>query len=282
LDTHACLYHIHELLPYLSLKEKIVAEHILGYPEASVHPSIEELAERIGVSESTLFRFVRRLGYSGYQQFRIALATETVDPHKTIFEQDIATMDEKSALVRVFKTSITALEQTISVIDPADLLRVAEKIIAAERIFFFGLGGSSIVAQDAYHKLVRSGLACCAPLDFHMQLMQASQLRTNDAVLLISHTGVNKDALAIAETVKQSGAGLIVISNYGRSPLVKLADISLLVHTKGNPYASEAFSARIVQLALIDCLYVMIMDRLGSDGHKQLERMRRTIAGRRT
>jgi len=282
LHTHTCLYHIHELLPHLSVKEKIVAEHILTDPEASVHPSIEELAERIGVSESTLFRFVRRLGYTGYQQFRIALATETVDPQRTVYEQDISRMDERTALVQVFKTSISALEQTVSVIDPGDLVRVAELLIAAERTFFFGLGGSSIVAQDAYHKLVRSGLSCCAPPDFHMQLMQASQLGAKDAVLLISHTGVNKDALAIAETVKQTGATLVVISNYGRSPLVKMADIALLVHTKGNPYASEAFSARIVQLAIIDCLYVIIMDKLGSVGHEQLERMRRTIAGRRT
>ncbi|MCK7479906.1 MAG: MurR/RpiR family transcriptional regulator [Candidatus Moduliflexus flocculans] len=76
-DT-SCLFTIHERLPSMSEKERKVADFILASPQDAVHPSIEALAERIGVSESTLFRFVRKLGYDGYQQFRIALATETV------------------------------------------------------------------------------------------------------------------------------------------------------------------------------------------------------------
>ena len=78
-DT-SCLYEIHARTESFSAKEKRIAAYILASPREAVHPSIEELAERVGVSESTLFRFVRKLGYEGYQQFRIALATDTVAP----------------------------------------------------------------------------------------------------------------------------------------------------------------------------------------------------------
>ncbi len=182
----------------------------------------------------------------------------------------------------VFRTNIAALERTMALIDPGDIGRGADLLLSASRIYFFGLGGSALVAQDAYHKLVRTGLLCAAPLDFHMQLMQAAQMERNDLALLVSHSGVNKDALAVAEAVKQSGGRLIVMTNHGRSPLSKTADLALFVHTRGSPYATEAFSARIVQLALIDCLYVSVMEKLGEGGTERLERMRSVIARRRT
>jgi RpiR family transcriptional regulator, carbohydrate utilization regulator len=277
-----CLYQIHDTLSSLSAKERIVADYILAAPGESVNPSIEELSERIGVSESTLFRFVRKLGYDGYQQFRIALATESAESRRTVYEAEIDVVDERSAMAVVFSNNIAALERTMAMLDPADLARAAELLIAARNILFFGLGGSAVVAQDAYHKLVRTGLSCGAPNDFHMQLMAASQLGSEDVAVIMSHTGANKDALAVADEVKKAGARLIVMTDYNRSPIVKLADHTLISYTCSSRYASESFSARIVQLALIDALYVSIMERLGEEGRTRLERMRSAIARRRT
>ncbi|GAB1482319.1 MurR/RpiR family transcriptional regulator [Treponema sp.] len=282
MNNISCIYKIHELLPGLSNKERQIADYILVAPQESVNPSIEELADRIGVSDSTLFRFVRKLGYGGYQEFRIALATESVDPQHRVYEAELNTIDEQSAMSIVFKTNILALERTMATLDTHDLQLAAENLISARRITFYGLGGSAVVAQDLYHKLVRTGLPCAAPLDFHMQLMQASQGTAEDVGLLISHTGVNKDALAIAEEIKNAETKLIVLTDYGRSPLAKIADLSLFVHTPTTLYATEAFSGRIVQLAIVDCLYVLVMEKLGSIGHDPLERMRKTIAKRRT
>ena len=86
MGTHSCLYGIHSLIDSFSAKERKVADYIIANPQDAVHPSIEELSETIGVSESTLVRFVRKLGYGGYQQFRIALATETVAPDSLVYE----------------------------------------------------------------------------------------------------------------------------------------------------------------------------------------------------
>jgi DNA-binding MurR/RpiR family transcriptional regulator len=112
--------------------------------------------------------------------------------------------------------------------------------------------------------------------------MAASQMGPDDVAILMSHTGANKDALAIADEVKRSNARLIVLTDYDRSSIIKLADLVLVARTHGSHYASESFSARIVQLALIDSLYVSVMERLGEGGHASLERMRGAIAHRRT
>jgi len=277
----SCLAEIHSRYPSFSAKEKSIADAILASPRDAVHPSIEELAERIGVSESTLFRFVRKLGYDGYQQFRISLATETIAPSETVYEAPEAAENERSAVAVVFRSTIEALEASLKSLDPALLEGIAEAIVASPRLLILGLGGSSIVAQDAYHKLMRTGIRCEAPIDYHMQLMAASQAAPGDLALLFSHTGSNKDAILLAEELKRAKATLILATSQSRSPLAKFADHLLITRSPATRYASEAFSARIVQLAIVDSLYILVMERLGEKGMRHLGEMRRAIARRR-
>lgn len=282
MDKKSCLYEIHSRLDSMSAKERRIAEFIIASPQEAVHPSIEELSERIGVSDSTLFRFVRKLGFEGYQQFRIALATESVDARMTVYEAQGEPGTCGSSLDTVIRTNIAALERTLAALDRAAVCAAADMMVAADRLYILGLGGSGIVAQDAYHKLVRTGLHCVAPVDFHLQLMVASEARAGDVGFVISHTGANKDAVALADELKRAGASVIALTDYPRAAIAKLADLVLVSGAIGSRYASEAFSARIVQLAIVDALYVDIMTRLGETGLEPLERMRATIARRRT
>lgn len=276
-----CLEGIRSRLDVWSAKERKVASYILENPRDAVDPSIEELAERIGVSESTLFRFVRKLGYEGYQQFRIALATEAIAPRDTWYDSPEAAVDEKSTAAVVFRTSIAALEKTLAGLDPDLLDRAAEALTKARRVPILGMGGSNAVAQDAWHKFVRTGLPCEAPVDFHSQLMLASQAGPDSVVILFSHTGSNTDAIALADEAKGSGARLLVVTSQPRSPLAKRADFLVVSRASGARLVSEAWSARIAQLAIIDTLYVLVMEKLGDSGERHLEAMRRAIARRR-
>jgi DNA-binding MurR/RpiR family transcriptional regulator len=281
MEGKSCLVEIEAIRPSLSLKEARVADFILQSPREAIHPSIEELAERIGVSESTLFRFVRKLGYEGYQQFRIALATESVEPSARYYETQVGSGADTAVEV-VFQAARTALELTLDRLDREALQRAASWIAGARQVLCLGIGGSGIVAQDALHKLVRAGVRSVAPQDFHLQLMTASQAGPEDVALLVSHTGVNKDTLAIAAELKSRGVRLIVITTYARTPLVKLADSLLLSAAASSPYANEAFSARIAQLAIVDAIYVEVMEVLGEIAVASLENMRSVIAKRRT
>jgi DNA-binding MurR/RpiR family transcriptional regulator len=276
-----CLAGIRSGLESYSAKERRVASYILENPRDAVDPSIEELAEKIGVSESTLFRFVRKLGYLGYQQFRIALATETLSPRDTWYESPDAGIDEKSAVSVVFRTTIAALEKTLASLDISLIERIAGLAVAAPRVLLLGLGGSSVVAQDACHKLMRTGLPCIAPIDFHMQLMAASQLGEGSLLILFSHTGSNIDALTLVDEARRAGATIVVVTSHSRSPLARRADLILVSSSSAVRYVSEAWSARIVQLALVDCIYVIVMEKLGDAGAKHLDDMRKAIAGRR-
>lgn len=274
-----CLYLIHSMRERFSEREQRIADYILSNPAKAVHPSIEELAESIGVSVSTLVRFVKKLGFKGYQQFRIILASEALAPETRIYETPVDRNDDPVQIA--FGTASRALEATSSMVDRASLFELAELIVACGRLHVFGLGGSAIVAKDAMHKLIRTGITCIGAEDYHIQLMLASQMRENDVALVISHTGANRDALRVAETAKTAGAHLCVITSYPRSALARMADRLFLSASSPGSFISEAFSARIAQLALVDALYIAIMEKLGAEGISKVERMRAAIARRR-
>jgi len=276
----SCTYIIKSKYKELSEKERMIADYILSNPRDSVHPSVEELADIIGISQSTMVRFVRKLGYSGYQRFRIALATETVDPAYRLYETPIGEDDDEVEVV--FNSAISTLNISKRKLDRQAMARAADLITTSKRLFLFGTGGSNIVARDAFHKFIRTGLDCTMAEDYHMQLMLASQTNSECTSLIISHTGANMDILAIAEELKQTGCNIIVLTSNPRSALARAAETVLSVEVSSVSFVSEAFSARIAHLVVVDAIYVEIMKRFDAEGVSHLEAMRRAIAKRRT
>jgi len=279
MSNRSCIYTIHSLMDSFSGKEKSVADYIIAHPSQAVHPSIEELAATIGVSVSTLLRFVKKLGYEGYQQFRIALATEVLAPETRFYERPVSGTED--AVATAFGVARSALDMTEKTLDRGVLSTVAALACAAPALHVFGLGGSGIVARDAVHKFIRSGLNCHAAEDFHLQLMMASQAGPDDLALVVSNTGANKDCLAIVDVLKTTGCKVAAITTYPRSPLARAADFVLLAAAPGASLISEAFSARIAHLAIVDSLYIEVMGILKERGLGNVEKMRAAIAGRR-
>ncbi|MFA5448624.1 MAG: MurR/RpiR family transcriptional regulator [Sphaerochaeta sp.] len=275
----SALYVIRTKYEDLSNKEKQIANFILKHPTESVNPSIEELAERIGISESTMVRFAKKLGYEGFQRFRLALAREMVPPTRQLFESEIHEGEDVVDLV--FKHTQTNLEETYALINKSVIKEAAKLICGARSLLLMGLGGSNITASDAYHKMIRTGLVCHYSSDYHMQLMLASQASAQDVALMVSHTGSGHDTLALAEELKTNGCSLIVLTSYPRSPLAKMGELVIPMSAGRSSVIAESFSARIIALVLIDVLYVEVLEQMGDRGVENLNKMRSAIAKRR-
>ena len=56
----------------LTAAEKKVADYVIIHQQESQYMSISELAEACGVAEATVSRFSKRLGYKGYNAFKLA------------------------------------------------------------------------------------------------------------------------------------------------------------------------------------------------------------------
>ncbi|WP_174612987.1 MurR/RpiR family transcriptional regulator [Virgibacillus ihumii] len=280
-NNQHCLASIRSNYGKFSDKEKSIADFILENPQNIIHHTINQVSEELGVAESTVFRFCQRIGFKGFQAMKIALAAEVVTPikdiHEKINEEDsIGTVSEK-----VFRSNIKTIEDTLHVQDETVIEDTVEAILKAKKVHFFGSGGSAVVAMDAYHKFIRSGIDINANLDAHMQIMAASQLTSGDLAILISHSGSTKDLLDILQILKENNVKIIAITNFAKSPLTKEADINLYTVAEETDFRSEALSSRIGQLTIIDALYTNVMIANNEAGQEALQNMRRGISLKR-
>lgn len=273
-----CKYRIKKKYDSLSTKEKKIADYILENTEEAVSLNIEKLAQQASTSLSTVVRFVRHLGYDSFQHFRISLVRENIIHENRIFEVPISKNADSVSLV--FDSAIKTLEQTNLLLNRDDLDEVAELLTKARRICLFGLGGSNIVAYNTYHKFIRLGLNCIYSADFHMQLINASQMTEDDVALVFSHTGVDIDTIAIKDEAKKRGAKIVSFNSALNTPISEDCDIVIAVSPHQETYISESFSARIAYLTVIDVLYVSIIKKLEKSGEKNLEKMRDVMSKR--
>jgi RpiR family transcriptional regulator, carbohydrate utilization regulator len=273
------VYNIRNAYGTFSEKEKTIADFIIKNSGTSADPSITELAVRIGISEATLVRFVKKIGYPGYQKFRLALARETSSASSRIFE--IPVNADEDVVDSIFRHTIQTLESCKKMIDRGAVLKTVADMLKARNILLCGVGGSNINARDAFHKLVRTGLSCQYTDDFHMQLMLAAQAGPDDLAIVFSHLGNNYDTISLADGLECNGCPVTLVTSYADSPLGRMADTVLQVSPVHSSMVAESFSAGIAVAVLINVLYVEVMNQLGEKGLENLNKMRKAIAGRR-
>ncbi|MGE5553025.1 MAG: MurR/RpiR family transcriptional regulator [Betaproteobacteria bacterium] len=272
---------IQEKMDVLRNSERRVASFVLEKPEEVLYLSVSELAARTGTSDPTVIRFCRALGLKGFQDFKIELARRLVPTSKAIHEE-AESGDEPAALIqKVFRANAAALSQTMRVLDPVEVGRALDALERAGRIEFYGLGGSGVVALDAYHKFFRLGIPCTALVDPHMQVMSASILRPGDVVIAISHSGASKDIVESLAVAKGAGATTIGIFSHATCPVARAVDIRLLCDTREKGLKPEPMSSRIAQLSVIDVLAVGLSLRRKEVVVANLGKARRALANKR-
>ena len=134
----------------------IVADYLMQHAEDAQYLSISSLAKACGVAEATIFRFCRALGFDGYNEMKIALAkaTATAMPVSLKLEPGV---DTQTLCTHAYNTAIEALNGTRSALDPESVDRAATLLQRARQVFFFGQGGSYILACDIWARQQPAG-----------------------------------------------------------------------------------------------------------------------------
>lgn len=265
----------------LRRSETKVARYIPGNAERIIHFSLNELAEAAGVSEPTVIRFCRALGFSGWQEFKIYLA-QAIIPQLQNIHESVSEGDQALELVdKVCQATVNAIQTTKKTLDHLSIERAISVLSSSRRVIFHGLGGSAVVAMDAYHKFFRTGLLCEWFNDAHMAAMAASLLTSEDTFLAISHSGATRDILEAVDAAKKGGARTIAIVSHRKSPVSKIADITIQVAASEVNYRFEPMSSRIAQLCIIDILAVGVGLKRKDELYANLSKARRSISSKR-
>ena len=150
-------------------------------------------------------------------------------------------------------------------------------ILSANKIMFCGIGDAALVAKEAYQRFTRIGQNCYNSIDCDIQLILSSQLNKNDVLIVISYSGRSQSVVKTAKIAKKSGAKVIAITNFPISPLTKKSDIILQTAAFSKYATGEVISKRIVELCIIESLFINYLLKKGQPLMDTLRRSNEVI-----
>jgi len=265
----SCLKTIKDHYDSLSYSEKLVANYSLDNASYLVDLSIQQLAEIVGVAPSTIINFVKKLGFSGYRQFKIGLASEIINTTQQNWNNPITETTE-NLYVHVGKINIRSIEESFDYIKYDKIVEASSMIVKASKVAFFGVGSSLMLAHEAYDLCLRLGINCTINSDIHHQMLSASLLRETDIAFIISQSGINKTSIQFAEKASNGGAKTIGICNYAKTPFSKLVDIALTPFDHISEYHPGHYVFKIPILCIIETLYYHLATQLGETSNKAI------------
>jgi len=266
----------------LSPAQKRVADYILQNQNEIAMLTISSLAKKCDTSETTIFRFLKKLDYDSYQVFRVKAAQEISDEKPEAIYEEINESDSIAAIrKKVTMSTSSAIQDLDNLVDDETIRRIIKLIKEADRILFYGIGASHAIAMDAYHKFARLGINAVNIRDSHMMNILSTHTNKNDLLFVVSHSGESVEVLEPVKLAKENDVKVVGITSYENSSLTKLVDELLLSSTNETKYRSDAMVSRIIQLVIIDILYVGFVTTSEKEYVDKVNKSRLAVAHRK-
>lgn len=269
------LTEMHSKLPP---SEKKIAIYILEHPQETISLTANELGKRSSTSSAAVIRLCKSLELKGFQDLKLRIAGDLQKTKEQGF-RDIEPNEAATSIIeKMTNNSIQTIQETAELLSTEELERAVEVLRNAGSIHFFGVGASSIIAQDAQQKFLRIDKKATAFPDIHMAATLVANAKENDVVVGISFSGNTFEVAKILELANKKGVHTISLTKYGSSLVTEQADIRLYTSATREPtFRSGATSSRIAQLHVIDILFMCVASQEYEETVSHLDETREMI-----
>ncbi|MBG21909.1 MAG: RpiR family transcriptional regulator [Idiomarinaceae bacterium] len=264
----SCLLKIRAMRDDMSLIERKLADFILDNTHLLRDYSSQQLADAIGVSQSTVVKFSQKLGYRGYPDLKFAVNEAVISASSQQRRGASHPSQERSiaSSFRELRDATYAVLQGVGDLNETEKLQHALKLlIAAETIQVAGFGKSAIVAKDFVLRLMQMGKVTLSSTDPALQIQMATTLSEGNVLFVVSDGGQNSDILKIVRQAKSKGAKVISLTRYGNNPTSILADIPLFALGGDTHVRTDSVLMQLGMQHLCHVLYVQMCQALKVD-----------------
>jgi len=229
--------------------EKKVADYVLANTTAILKMSISDLAKASDTSDATIIRMCRRVGCSGFQQFKIALASEHGDALEKA--KDITNPTD---VVEYFEKISKLLTDVVKNIDMETLKRTVDALSKAEVVFTTAWGNTNEIAADMAHRLTRVGIKsfnCDIPEYFIRSLGLGNE---RDVLVAISHSGQTIHVIDALTLAGKLGMKTILITNTPHSSCEEHADYVLCINAGDELFEDFGAVSHMLEYMVVDSI----------------------------
>lgn len=247
---------IHLLDDKLTDVEKKIADYILAYPDEVINATTKEIGEMTDSSAPSVVRFIKKIGYRSVNDFKLSLHGEKNDNHQQKY--DDVSMDDsfETTKRKLCNNAMLTLEETSQVIHEEQINPIVNILEEKETLFVFGIGASSIIAEDIYQKWSRIGKIVFFEKDLHILTAMLSSHKKDGVLWLISNSGMTKEVLKAAHIAQKIQMPMIAQTMLGSNPLSKMADFLIRTSIPKEAFLrSAATNSLFAQLHAVDVIF---------------------------
>lgn len=228
-----------------------IADSVLEHPDQVLASNIHQLGRELEIAESSIVRFCKALGYSGFSELKLMLAKYGRQSSKIIFE-NLKDGSPEAVSREIFSLSIETLQIAAEQLDFSAIQRAADMLNRAGRIVICGVGASASVAESFAAHLLRIGIAAEASTDGELMQMTARGADARTLFVAITKSGRNLPLVRAFELAKARGAMTVCLTGFEQTPIERFCDVRIVHYCP----STILMSSRIVQSTIIDCLCI--------------------------
>ena len=266
-------------LDQLKPSEKRVALWILENPVHASSLTVRDLAKFSTSSQSTVIRLCHTLQFKSYVDLKLSVVADLSSQSQSQFSfAEITPQSPFHSVMGDLQQSLAhSIQRTLSGLTEDALKSVSDLIHQSGRILAFGCGASAVVAKDVQQKFQRLGCNIWAVEDFHTAATITAQFGPHDLLLAVSYSGHTSDVLEVGAIVRQAGASIVAITQYGVSPLQELATVVLPVAANEVPVRVGASGSLLGSLAVVSSVLVYYVNRYPEASASSLSTTRASV-----
>ena len=254
--------------PDMTDNEKRIYRLIERDVKAFALKSITQVADELGISKTTLMRFGKSFGFSGYAQFRKTLQEQEVlditpaNKMKRILDEDYALNGDE-----IRRQEIENINATYDRLDDAALEDLCRRIIGARSVHTLAWGFSSHLAELFALRMKIMGLGCeTIRRQTGTLLEETSHLDDGSLLIVFEMPPYVHEVMDAVAAAREKGVSVVVVTDKPVCPLLKFADLHFCCQTEtrffGNSLTAPLFFVNLITSQVIFMLKDRVMDRL--------------------
>ncbi len=253
---------IAEKLKDLPDSQRALGEYILANHRDAANLSALDLGAKVGVSDATVVRFAKSLGFTGYMEIKrefFKCLTTVDNPSEKMIKSLSRVKKVDSAVAEVFQNDIKNIQETLKSFSKERLDAAVKALSGAKRIYILGLNSCEPLAGFLNFHLRRLSLDVQLITSAGLVMFeQLAFINKGDVLVTISYPRYSEDSLSAIELGKERGATVISITDKSYSPIAEASNIALVAHSSNpgfyNSYAAATTICNVLVLsvALLD------------------------------
>lgn len=250
-----------ELCDSMTPLESEIASYILNNKDAVTKLKIQELADILFISKSAIHRFVKKIGFNGFNDLKVSIAKENADLLENNSYINVnypfqAKDNPRQIAFKLLELYEKAIKDTFEYVDLDQIKAVSQLIDSADVVDIYTHAHNSNIAENFQDKMLTIGKSVNCPSSFYNQRLTVLASDQKHVAIILSYSGKATFILPIVKKLYEKGVKVIQIGKAGSNYYSQYVTYHLSISdSENNRDRMSQFSSHIAMQYIMDVLY---------------------------